>query len=155
MKLIQGACVFFIMFLSGCQRISPYRIEKPTSFLVHVTGAVHNPGDFEIVPYGTMEELLEQVQLHDDADLSVFNLKTILHHHDHITIPVQTFEACININHATHAQLMTLPNIGEVMANRIINYRDTHGFFQKLEDIMLVKGIKNKTFEKIKERLCL
>ena len=56
----------------------------------------------------------------------------------------------ININTATAEQLTELNGIGEVKANAIIEYRNNFGNFISLEEIMNVKGIGEKTFEKIK-----
>ena len=57
----------------------------------------------------------------------------------------------ININTALAEELTTLPEIGEVLAGRIVEYRKTNGVFKKAEDIMKVSGIGAKTFEKIKD----
>jgi comEA protein len=57
----------------------------------------------------------------------------------------------ININTASSEELMDLPEIGEVLAGRIIDYRKANGAFKKAEDIMKVGGIGEKTFEKIKD----
>ncbi|MCX7833854.1 MAG: helix-hairpin-helix domain-containing protein [Ignavibacteria bacterium] len=57
----------------------------------------------------------------------------------------------ININIATKEELMALPGIGETMAERIIAYRKDHNGFKKIEDIMKVKGIGKKKFEKLKK----
>lgn len=57
----------------------------------------------------------------------------------------------VNINTAGAEQLMTLPGIGESRAKDIINYRNTNGRFQRIEDIMKVSGIKNASYEKIKD----
>ena len=56
----------------------------------------------------------------------------------------------ININSATVKELQTLPQIGAVVAQRIVDYREEHGKFAKIEEIMKVKGIGEKTFLKIK-----
>jgi competence protein ComEA len=56
----------------------------------------------------------------------------------------------ININTALAADLMLLPGIGEVMAERIIEYREENGRFKKTEDLKKIKGIGEKKFEKIK-----
>ena len=56
----------------------------------------------------------------------------------------------INLNTATLEELMTLDRIGPKYAQRIIDYRDTYGPFEKIEDIMKVKGIGKGTFQKIK-----
>lgn len=59
----------------------------------------------------------------------------------------------ININTATAEELMQLPGIGIVKAQRIIEHRKAHGGFTKTEDIMNVKGIGEKTFAKFADRI--
>jgi competence protein ComEA len=59
----------------------------------------------------------------------------------------------INLNTATLEELMTLDRIGPKYAQRIIDYRDTYGPFEKIEDIMKVKGIGPKTFEANKDKI--
>ena len=57
----------------------------------------------------------------------------------------------ININTAPSEVLKTIPGIGEVRAKAIINYRETKGQFKTAKDITKVSGIKEGTFEKIKD----
>lgn len=57
----------------------------------------------------------------------------------------------VNLNTATKEQLMTLKGIGESRAEDILLYRDQHGSFKKIEDIMKVSGIKDAAFQKIKD----
>lgn len=59
--------------------------------------------------------------------------------------------AKVNLNTASKEELMTLKGIGEAKADDIIAYRESHGGFQKIEDIMKISGIKNAAFEKIKD----
>jgi len=59
----------------------------------------------------------------------------------------------ININTASAKELTKLKGIGPVLAERIIKYRQGHGPFQKIEDIMKVKGIGKKTFNAIKNKI--
>ena len=47
----------------------------------------------------------------------------------------------VNINTATKEQLQTLPGIGEVLAQRILEYRQIHGPFGQISDLTLVEGI--------------
>lgn len=58
----------------------------------------------------------------------------------------------VNINTATEAELDTLPGIGPAIAKRIIAFRNQQAF-SKAEDIMLVKGIGQKKFAKLRERI--
>jgi len=57
----------------------------------------------------------------------------------------------VNLNTATREELMTLKGIGEAKADDIIAYRESHGGFQKIEDIKKISGIKDAAFEKIKD----
>ena len=61
-----------------------------------------------------------------------------------------TASAPLNINTATPAQLETLPGLGRAVAERIVEYRDKNGNFKKVEDLMNVKGIGEKSFLKLK-----
>jgi len=59
-------------------------------------------------------------------------------------------EERININRASQSQLETIPGIGPVKARSIVEYRELNGEFQDLSDLILVKGIGEKTFEQMK-----
>ena len=61
----------------------------------------------------------------------------------------------ININTATIPQLMQLNGIGESIAQKIIAYREEHGFFAKIEDILLVSGIGTNKYNAIKDYICV
>ena len=60
----------------------------------------------------------------------------------------------ININTADLAALMTLPGIGSSKAEKIIAYREANGKFKSPSDIMLVDGIKNGLYDKVKDLIC-
>ncbi len=59
----------------------------------------------------------------------------------------------ININTATAEQLQTLPGIGPALAKTIIEHRTKSGKFSRIEELINVKGIGEKKFQKIKDRL--
>jgi competence protein ComEA len=61
--------------------------------------------------------------------------------------------APVNINTATQEQLESLPGVGAKAAERILEYRQKNGNFKKVEDLMNVKGIGEKSFLKLKPLL--
>ncbi len=71
------------------------------------------------------------------------------------TVQENPVSQLVNINTADAALLMTLPGIGQTRASDIIAYRETVAKFEKIEDIMNVKGIKTGVFNKIKSLICV
>lgn len=59
-------------------------------------------------------------------------------------------EKKININTAAKEELIAIPGIGDKISDKIIIYREENGSFKNIEEIMNVKGIKRKKFEKMK-----
>jgi competence protein ComEA len=130
---------------------------------VELVGAVKQPGVYDF-PKGI--HLLDAIDLSggvaEGADLSKINLALVLKDGQKITIPTlgsqnlssnnSTHEATalLDINLATVEQLMDLPQIGEIKAQAIMTYRNDHGPFQKLEDLIEVPGVGKSIFEAIK-----
>ncbi|MDD4571099.1 MAG: ComEA family DNA-binding protein [Clostridia bacterium] len=113
-------------------------------------------GDRIIIP------LLADVQAAEAetvAEIPVENSKPISHSNTYKNnTPKKITEASgkkININTATAAQLMQLPNIGEKRAAAIIEYRKQSGDFASIANITDVSGIGDKTYEKIKGLICV
>lgn len=63
--------------------------------------------------------------------------------------------AAVNINTASQEELASLPNIGPAKAKAIVEYRKANGEFKTLEELKKIKGIGDKTFEKLKPQLSL
>jgi len=59
----------------------------------------------------------------------------------------------VNLNTATAAEIDTLPGIGPKTAELIIQYRQKNSGFKKIEEIMNIRGVGEKTFLKIKDRI--
>lgn len=64
-------------------------------------------------------------------------------------------EGLVNINLATKEELMKLKGVGEAKAELIITYREAKGGFKNITDLMKIKGIKQKFFDKIKDKICI
>ena len=69
------------------------------------------------------------------------------------TSPKNDADGTVNINTATLEELMELDGIGEVKAQAIIDYREEYGYFSSPEEIINVKGIGEKTYEKNKDKI--
>ena len=61
----------------------------------------------------------------------------------------------INLNSATAEQLQSLPGIGPAIAKSIVDHRTKVGKFSRIEEIINVKGVGEKKFQKIKDRLVI
>ncbi|GAA3255703.1 hypothetical protein GCM10010532_105230 [Dactylosporangium siamense] len=59
----------------------------------------------------------------------------------------------VNLNTATVTELQTLPGIGEVLAQRIVEYRDRHGGFRAVTDLRQVEGIGDAKFQQLKDKV--
>jgi competence protein ComEA len=66
------------------------------------------------------------------------------------TKTVATAAAPVNLNTATAEQLATIPGVGVKTAELIIEYRQKNGSFKKIEDLMNVRGVGEKSFLKMK-----
>lgn len=133
---------------------------------VHVSGRVRNPGVYSLK---TGERIIDAINKAGgalpDADLDALNLAQKLHDEDKIYVPKKgelnnnnhgtnyNNSGKININTASAAELEKLPGIGETLAQRIVEYREKYGKFQKIEDIMKVSRIGPKIFEQIKDMI--
>lgn len=61
----------------------------------------------------------------------------------------------VNINTAGVEQLRTLPRIGKKVALRIIDFRKKNGPFKRIEGLLKIKGIGEKTFVRLKDRITI
>lgn len=61
--------------------------------------------------------------------------------------------ALVDINTAGVEELMTVPGIGQVIAQRIVEYRDKNGPYASVDDLLKIQGIGEKSLARIRERL--
>lgn len=131
---------------------------------VHVCGAVNAPG-VVMLPEGSRgQDALDAAGgFTPDASEDFINLAELLTDGMQLYFPtreeaesLQESEReeksnLININTAGVELLCTLPGIGEARAKAIVEYRESKGNFETIEDIMQVSGIKDSAFGKIKD----
>ncbi len=139
---------------------------------VHITGAVRKPGVYIFEKKPRVIEVVEKAGgFKKNAATSGINQAELVEDGTQIVIknrgdtktsgrdlpgqeqPEQEKSSLIDINTAAKEQLMTLAGIGESKAMAIIAYREEHGRFKKIEDIMNITGIKNGVFDKIKSQI--
>jgi competence protein ComEA len=152
-RILVGICT--LVLLSSCTLPKPFDFQNDHTFSITINGAVEHPGTIITDPYPTIEEVLKRVNVLPEGDLSAINLQTILHHKDVLYIPYKKVIPCVSINNGSLADLDTLIGIGEKTAQAIIDYRSSVGLFQRIDDLLNVKGIGEKTLAKFKDRICL
>ena len=125
---------------------------------VDIKGAIKNPSVYRVTGGTRLFQLIEIAGgLTSDCDTKNINLSKKLNDEESIYIPFlgdeisSIGENLVNINTATKDELDSLPGIGAVTAQAIIDYRTNIGVFKKIEDIMNVSGIGESSFEKIKD----
>ena len=136
--------------------------DTPKDVTVYVAGAVKKSDVYKLPVGSIVKDAIEKAGgATKDADLVAINLAQKVQDSEEIVVPTKESNATpsstsssknngkININTASLTELETLPGIGEVKGNTIIQYRKTHGAFKSTHDITNVSGIGEKTFEKI------
>ncbi|HFD38833.1 MAG TPA: hypothetical protein ENJ31_03135 [Anaerolineae bacterium] len=149
----------------------PPATPTPRPLRVYISGAVQQPDVYALPADSIIKDaMLAAGGPTEDADLDRINLAAALADGQHVYVPhlgeteLPASLPCdcsgssggdgkVNINIADVAALDTLPGIGPVTAQRIIEYREANGPFARIEDIMNVSGIGQSTFAKIQDRI--
>ncbi|MGD9761076.1 MAG: SLBB domain-containing protein [Candidatus Izemoplasmatales bacterium] len=128
---------------------------------VSIKGEVVNPNVYYVDETISIVDLIYLAGgLTEEADAGKINYNQVLVLGSVVVIPVITVDDyqpiendsdLVNINLASLDELQTLKGIGEILGQRIIDYRNEFGYFQSIEDIQFVSGIKSSIYEDIKE----
>lgn len=147
---------------------------------IYISGAVNSPG---VVELKSNERLMEGVKLcdglTDEADTNRINLAMKVKDEGHYIIPKEGEEIAlndsnenvennndgndstegdnkkININSASKEELDSLPGVGEVTAQKILDYREENKEFKSIDEIKNVKGIGENKFNDLKDYICI
>lgn len=153
--------------------------------VIHITGQVKNPGLVYLDEGARIADAIKEAGgSTKDAALDKVNLAYVLEDGQKIYIPNKNEKISeiqyiitdsgenvlkdtgkesnvkggikkVNINSANQEELETLPGVGPALAVRIIEYRNSNGKFEKVEDVQNVKGIGDSKFTNIKEYICI
>ncbi len=140
---------------------------EPEMITVHLVGAVNNPGVYQLPAGSRVYELLEKGSgFSNDADHEAINQarplldgeQIYVHRIGEATAPAIASGSSgskININQASAVELTALPGIGDVRANQIVSYREEHGLFKSVDQIMNVSGIGESIFNNISDQITI
>ena len=161
---------------------APAKIQKsntssPKIWYVYVTGAVKKPGVYSIPENSRVFKAIEAAGgFKPNADETALNLAEFLTDSTHLHVPVKGQQNVqpaqnvripglpsktsansnlVNINTASAQELEKLKGVGPVIAQRIIEYRNSHGAFSKPEDLINVKGIGASRLKQIRTQIVI
>lgn len=146
---------------------------SPLVLVVHVAGWVVHPGVYELRQGDRVIDAIDRAGgPRAGADLRNVNLAALLVDAQQVVVAKEvgggisstrdggpggsggTGEGdLVNVNTATLEQLETLPGIGEVLAQRIVDHRELHGPFRTVEDLLNVSGIGESRLEDLRPRI--
>lgn len=152
---------------SGALVAAPTASVSPaTVILVDVAGWVRRPGVYEFAEGARVIDAIDAAGgARPGAVLSSLNLAAPLVAGTQVLVPKESQSApttetgtgtsgatgLVNVNSATNAELETLPGIGEVIAQAIVDHRTENGPFTSVEQLVDVSGIGDATLENIRE----
>jgi competence protein ComEA len=163
---------------AAAEKSTPAPTQPPEEIYVDVCGAVVQPGVYAMKSDSRVFQAIEAAGgfLPEAAGTSI-NQACALSDGQQIYVPTQeeaeegalpaaiqpadpgseTTDAngVVNINTADAAALKSLSGIGDAKAQAILTYREEHGFFSSIEEIMQVPGIKESTFSAIKDKIAV
>ncbi|MGH2740351.1 MAG: helix-hairpin-helix domain-containing protein [Actinomycetota bacterium] len=138
---------------------------RASPIIVHVAGWVHRPGVYRLHLGDRVIDAIDRAGgPRVGADLDLLNLAALLVDAQQVYVPRRGESSSssesgsgpgvtrkININVATAEELESLPGIGEVLAQRIIDYREENGPFASVDELVNVSGIGEATLEEIRD----
>jgi competence protein ComEA len=143
------------------------RADAGPALVVHVVGAVHRPGLYRFAARSRVADAVVRAGgATRRADLSLINLAAPLADGTQVVVPVKAPAGAgaggtaagptapagpVHLNIATLEQLDTLPGVGPVTAQKILDYRQKHGAFSSLEELDAIPGIGPARIEQLRD----
>ena len=139
---------------------------EQSKLIINVAGKVKSPGVYQLPPGSRVIDAIEAAGNHiKGVDISDINLARLLVDGEQILVGGNRLQSSksvarkitvdnpLDINRATLAQLDTLPGIGPVTAQRIIDHRNKVGRINALDELKKISGLGGAKFEEIKSLL--
>ena len=157
--LLTGGILWLILSQPRGAPVTLIPPPSPAPLRVHVAGAVRVPGVYSLPAGSLVEQAIEAAGGPDaGALLDSINLAARVQDGDQVRVPrlapplvdldspvstpaPEALAAPVNLNTASASELDRLPGIGPSLAKEIIAYRESHGAFAKIEDLLSVPGI--------------
>lgn len=166
--LVLAAAVLYWWFSAPVES-TPISVETPnvttastsTSIVVHVIGSVRRPGIVELPQGSRVMDAVDAAGGVRDGTVVTENLARLLVDGEQINISgaartsSTSTDGRIRVNSASASQIEQLPGVGPVLAQRIVEYREAHGSFRHLRDLLNVPGIGDSKYGQIADMATL
>ena len=141
------------------------RADQGPQLVVHVVGAVHRPGLYSLPARSRVADAVTRAGGPTRrADLSLVNLAAPLSDGTQVVVPLRASPSAaggagtpsapagpVHLNSATLEQLDSLPGVGPVTAQKILDYRQKHGAFSSLDELDAIPGIGEARIEQLRD----
>jgi competence protein ComEA len=178
-RLVAGAVLLAVVLVLGARHllgagtasqaapvpVAPIRATAGPALVVHIVGAVHRPGLYRFAARSRVADAVARAGgATRHADLTLINLAAPLADGTQVVVPVKTPAGSaattggatapagpVHLNVATLEQLDSLPGVGPVTAQKILDYRQKHGAFSSLEELDAIPGIGPARIEQLRD----
>lgn len=132
------------------------------ALVIHVSGAVISPGLVELPEGARVHDAIKAAGgLSPEANAGALNLARFVVDGEHILVPLErevpdysaSSAGLVSLSLATASELESLSGVGPALAQRIISWREEHGPFRQVEDVLAVSGIGTATLEGFRDQV--